>query len=208
MGEVATVAHAKAMFKYRAVWLSAAYFLAYVGTEFSISGWIVSFLTRARHATPFLASLSSSSFWTGMAVGRLCLGVVTDRVGVRRATTIYLSVAILLLISFAVAWSPVVSVLLASILGFSMGPLFPSGIVLLTRLLPTELHVSAVSFVNSVGQIGAALLPFAIGAAIQGLGIQVVVVVQIVQLLIALGLWLAFTRVKGDSALSAVVAGA
>ena len=143
-----------------------------------------------------------------MAVGRLCLGVVTDRVGVRRATTIYLSVAILLLISFAVAWSPVVSVLLASILGFSMGPLFPSGIVLLTRLLPTELHVSAVSFVNSVGQIGAALLPFAIGAAIQGLGIQVVVVVQIVQLLIALGLWLAFTRVKGDSALSAVVAGA
>ncbi|KAI9149080.1 Bypass of stop codon protein [Paramyrothecium foliicola] len=49
--------------KYRVVWGCAIYLLAYVGFESAISGWVVVFMGRQRHASRFLASLSSSGFW-------------------------------------------------------------------------------------------------------------------------------------------------
>ncbi|KAF2707807.1 MFS general substrate transporter [Pleomassaria siparia CBS 279.74] len=186
----------KAIFKHRATWVSSAYFLADVGIESAISGWIVSFLIRARDATPYIASLSSSGFWAGMAVGRLSLGVVTDRISVRRAMVIYLSISIGLQSLFAVTSSPIVSILLASMLGFIMGPFFPSGIVVLSGLLPSELHITAVSFVASVGQIGGAVLPFVIGATVQGLGIGVFKYVVLILLGVTLGIWIVFSTVK------------
>jgi fucose permease len=188
----------KTILKYRAIWISSVYFLAYVGTESAISGWIVSFLTRARGASTEAAALSLSGFWTGMAIGRLSLGVVTDYLGVARATTMYLSTAITLEILLAVFSSVKVSITLATVLGFIMGPLFPSGIVLLTSLLPKETHIAAVSFVASIGQIGGALLPFVIGATVQGLGIQIFKYVVVVQLSVALGIWLVILGIKGE----------
>jgi fucose permease len=187
---------AKAMFRYHATWLCAAYFLAYVGTETAISGWVVSFMLRNRHATPYLASLSSSGFWVGMAIGRLGLGFGTDRIGVRRATVLYFLFAVGLEILFAVLTSPVVSVVLMTLLGFVMGPLFPSGVVVLTRLLPKELHIAAVSFVSSLGQVGGAFLPFAIGAVVQNLGIGVFRYAILAQTILALTVWFAFARLR------------
>lgn len=100
-----TKSEVKAIFKYSATWLCAAYFLTYVGTETAISGWIVSFMLRKRHATAYLAGLSASGYWVGMAVGRLILGFATDRMGVRRATTLYFLFAIVLEAIFAVVAS-------------------------------------------------------------------------------------------------------
>ncbi|CAO2650243.1 Nn.00g015350.m01.CDS01 [Neocucurbitaria sp. VM-36] len=184
------------IFRYRATWLCAAYFLTYVGTETAISGWIVSFMLRHRGAPPYLASLSSSGYWVGMAIGRLVLGFATDRIGVRRATGLYFVCALGIEILFAVLSSAAVSVTLMTLLGFVMGPLFPSGVVVLTRLLPGELHVSAVSFVASLGQVGGAFLPFAIGAVVQGLGIGVFRYAILVQTFLALLVWVAFARVR------------
>ena len=59
------------------------------------------------------------------------------------------------------------------------------------------LHVAAVSFVGSLGQVGAAVLPFAIGAAVQGMGIGGFMYVVVVLLGICVGLWVVFARVKG-----------
>ncbi|KAL1791794.1 hypothetical protein ACET3X_009545 [Alternaria dauci] len=186
----------KAVFKYRATWFCAAYFLTYVGIETAISGWIVSFMLRSRHATTYVAGLSSSGYWIGMAVGRLTLGFATDKMGVRRANGLYFLVALAIDISFAVSSSPVASVALMTMLGFIMGPMFPSGVVVLTRLLPAELHVAAVSFVASLGQIGAAFSPFVIGAVIDGIGIGVFRFAIVVETTLALLVWVAFTRLR------------
>ena len=51
-----------------------------------------------------------------------------------------------------------------------MGPFFPSGVIVLTQLLPRPLHVAAVSFVASIGQIGGALFSFGVGAVVQFFG--------------------------------------
>ena len=184
------------MLRHSATWCCAAFFLADVGVETAISGWIVSFMLRSRSATPYLAGLSSSGFWAGMAVGRLVLGPLTDRMGVRRATVLYFILAVLTEILFVVLPHAIVSVVLMVILGFLMGPLFPSGVIVLTQLLPKELHVAAVSFVASLGQVGGALLPFGIGAVVEGLGIGVFEYAILVQSVLAMLLWVVFARLR------------
>jgi fucose permease len=77
-----------------------------------------------------------------------------------------------------------------------MGPLFPSGVVVLTRLLPGELHIAAVSFVASLGQVGAAFLPFAIGAVVQSLGIGVFRYAILVETVLALEVWILFSKLR------------
>lgn len=188
----------KDLLSHQIIPLSSVYFLAYVGTETAISGWIVSFMSRSRHASPYLSSLSSSGFWAGQAAGRLCLGVVSDNLGVRKANVLYLAIAIAvqLVLAVFVFLPPPFSVGLVAIVGFAMGPLYPGGIVLLTQLLPRRLHVAAVSFVGSVGQVGAAMLPFAIGALVQGAGIGVFMFVVAALLALTAGLWLVFAGVR------------
>ncbi|KAF2855941.1 MFS transporter-like protein [Plenodomus tracheiphilus IPT5] len=195
----------KAMLKYSAVWLCAAYFITYVGTETAISGWVVSFMLRSRNATPYIASLTSSGYWIGMVVGRVSLGFATDRMGVRRATILYFVLAVGIEALFAVFSSSAVSIVLMTFLGFLMGPMFPSAIVVLTHLVPGELHVAAVSFVASLGQIGGAFLPFAIGAVVQGLGIGMFRFAILVQTILALLVWLAFARLRPSLPLVGVV---
>ena len=68
---------------------------------------------------------------------------------------------------------PIASIVFITLVGFCMGPMFASGVIILTRLLPVELHVAAVSFVASTGRVGAALVPFGIGTIIKGFGIGV-----------------------------------
>lgn len=178
-------AASKSIFRYAVLWMCAAYFLAYVGTEAAISGWVVTFMLRVRRASPYLASVSSTGFWIGMSAGRFVLGSVTDKFGVRRTTAVYLMVAILGQTLLAAIDMAAVSVGLVAAVGFFLGPIFPSGIVVIARLLPRDLHVGAVSFVCSVGQVGAALLPFILGSLAQWLGIRVVFQVFILATLAA-----------------------
>jgi fucose permease len=184
------------MLKYPALYVSSLYFLTYCGIETAISGWIVSFTLRYLHASPYLASLSSSGFWSGMAAGRLLLGHSTDRIGVRRAATVYLVLAIMVQAVFAFTQAPVGAVVLMTLLGVFMGPLFPSGVVVLTRLLPVDLHVRGVSFVASLGQVGGAALPFGIGAFVESAGIGVFRWVVPFFTIVSLVVWVVFVRLK------------
>jgi fucose permease len=141
-------------------------------------------MLRNRGATPYLASLASSVYWVGMAIGRLVLGFGTDRIGVRRATVLYFLCAVGFEVLFALLSSPTSSVVLMGFLGFVMGP------------LPKELHIASVSFVSSLGQVGGALLPFAIGAVVQSMGIGVFRYAILLQTVLALVVWIAFTRLR------------
>lgn len=129
-----------------------------------------------------------------MAVGRLFLGIVTDKLGVRTAVIIYLSTAAVLQLLFTLVELPAVSAVIITLIGFVLGPMFPSGVVMITRLLPPDLHVGAVSFVASVGEVGGALLPFALGAIADRLGIGAFQYIILAQLIVTLCIWLCFPR--------------
>lgn len=188
------------MFTYIATWICAVYFLVYVGTESAISGWVITFMLRVRHASPYLASFSSSGFWIGMAAGRLALGLVTDKLGVRRATAAYLTIAIISQALLATIDVAAVSIALITLIGFFLGPLFPSGVVILAQLLPKQLLVGAVSFAASVGQLGAAVSPFLLGSLAQALGIYVFQVFILAMLAVTLLVWVLFPAKPRSSA--------
>jgi fucose permease len=160
----------------------------------AISGWIVTFMARIRHTSPYFSSLCSSFFWIGMTVGRLTLGYITDRVGVRVATLMYIIVALALQAIFAFVPNATVSAVMICMIGYFFGPMFPSGVVMLVRTLDRKLHVRAVAFVVSLGQVGGALIPFGLGALAERVGMQVFQIVIFGWLLVTLALWLTFPK--------------
>jgi fucose permease len=159
-----------------------------------VSGWIVEFMQEVRHADAYLASICSSLFWVGMTTGRLTLGLATDRIGARLATLGYIIIAIVLQGLFALVESPGISAALVWSLGYFFGPMFPSGIVMMTRLLPKSLHVRAIALVAFLGQVGGACIPFGLGALADVLGLKVFQFTILAWLLVTLLTWLAFPR--------------
>lgn len=192
--EVPRVARPRGALGYSVTWICAVYFLVYVGTEAAISGWIATFMIRARHATTHLAILSSSGFWLGMAAGRIILGLATDKLGIRTATASYLVIAIVSQGILTLVDHAVVYVIAVVLLGFFLGPLFPSVIAMITRLLPKKLHVGAVSFVASVGQLGAAFGPLVMGSLVQSLGLHGSQAIILTILVVILLLWCLFIK--------------
>jgi len=132
-----------------------------------------------------------------MVLGRIGLGFVSERVGVRTANIAYLVLAITLQLILALATlPPAVCVTLVACVGSLMGPLYPGGVVLLTQLVPWGLHVAVVSFVGSVGQVGGAVFPFLIGALVEKVGMEVFLYVLVALLAGALGVWIVFAGLK------------
>jgi MFS family permease len=160
----------------------------------SITGWIVVFMIRNRHATPYLASICSSLFNIGMAVGRLSLGALTDKLGVRSAVILYLTLAAVLQALFATIQIQAAAGVLITMIGFFLGPMFPSGVVMIARLLPKNLHVRAVSFVASIGQLGGSLVPFALGAIADKFGVGAFQYIILGQLIVTLLVWMCFPK--------------
>src|SRR5215469_5660001 len=65
----------------RVTWIATIFLLLYTGVEVGLGGWIVTFMLRVRHASPFASGMSETGFWLGMTVGRVVLGFVTPRLG-------------------------------------------------------------------------------------------------------------------------------
>ena len=169
----------------RVTWLCCAFFLLYVGAEVSLGGWIVSFMLHVRGATAYQAGIIGTGFWAGMTVGRSMLGVVThtlidvtnrkDRDGwvcklkltERSILTVYLSFAIGLQLLFWLVPSTLASAIAVALLGMFLGPVFPSGIIMATKLLPGHLHIPSVGFSTALGGVGGAVFPFCTGAIAQ-----------------------------------------
>lgn len=114
-------------------------------------------MIRIRHSQPFPSGLTATGFWLGITVGRVVLGFVTPKIGERLAITIYLTCACGFELLFWLVPQFIVSAIAVSIVGLFIGPLFPSAVVVATKLLPRELHVAAIGFASAVGGGGAAV---------------------------------------------------
>ncbi|KAK7398038.1 hypothetical protein QQX98_012588 [Neonectria punicea] len=171
-------------------WLVAFFLLGYVGAEVSLGGWIVTFMLRVRDAEPFLAGLTVTLFWLGLTLGRVVLGFVTGRIGEKLAITGYLALSIGLELLYWLVPNFVASVVFVMLLGFFLGPMFPAAVVVATKLLPADYHVSAIGFAAAFGGGGAALLPFAVGAIAQHKGVEVLQPIVVAILAFIILVWL------------------
>ena len=180
----------------RVTWLSALFLLIYVGIEVSIGGWVVTFMLRVRHATPYASGVTATAFWAGITLGRIVLGFVTARLfrSEKEAVATYMVLAVVCQLLFWLVPSKILSSVMASLLGVCLGPLFPAAVVVMTKLLPKNVHVAAVGFAAAFGASGACVLPFAVGAIAQAKGVWVLQPIVLALLVACLGVWLCIPR--------------
>ncbi len=171
------------------VWLAALFLLFYVGTEVSLGVWSFSFLLQERHGQILFSGWMVSGYWIGLTLGRLLLGRVAQRIGNRRLIEACLSgVVVGMLLMWIIPQLAVASFALF-ITGFSLGPIFPTTIALISDTLPSRIVPSAIGFLASLGSMGGALLPWVAGNLAQHYGMWVLLPYVIVLTAIMLVLW-------------------
>ncbi|KIW29516.1 uncharacterized protein PV07_05329 [Cladophialophora immunda] len=182
--------------KSKITWICSAFFFTYMGIEVGLGGWIVTFMLRVRSASPSASGYSGTGFWAGMALGRASLGFVTERFGERLCITIYLALCLALQLIFWLVPKFIVSAVAVAFLGFFLGPMFPGGVMMAAKLLPKHIHVSSIGFAMALGGTGGTVFPFAIGAIAASKGVKVLQPIILALIIVLLGLWLSFPRVK------------
>ncbi len=174
----------------RVVWLAALFLVFYVGTEVSLGSWSFSFLTEERHGQTLLSGWTVSGYWVGLTLGRLLLGRVARRIGNRRLIEACL---VGVVVGMLLVWfipQLAVSAFALCLTGFSLGPIFPTTIALMSDVLPSRILSSAIGFLASLGSMGGALLPWVAGNLAQHFGLWTLLPYVIVLTAIMLVLWI------------------
>lgn len=158
-------------------------------------------MLRVRKASRSASGNSGTGFWAGQAAGRAALGFVTDRFGERICCTVYLAACIALHLIFWLVPNFIVSAVAVSLLGFFLGPLFPAAITMTAKLLPKQIHVSAIGFGMALGGTGGTVFPFIIGAAAESKGVSVLQPIVLSLIIVVTIVWLCFpgTHNKDES---------
>ncbi|KAG7141249.1 hypothetical protein HYQ46_007855 [Verticillium longisporum] len=160
--------------KSKVTWMCALFFFTYMGVEVGLGGWVVTFMLRVRDAGAYASGISGSGFWAGMVAGRAGLG-------------------------FLLFWLVPrfeVSAVAVAFLGFFLGPMFPGAVTVTAKLLPKDIHVSAIGFAMAMGGTGGTVFPFAIGAIAAKRGLLVLQPIILALIVVVAGVWLAFPRIK------------
>ena len=172
--------------------VAALFLFLYVGVEVSVGSWVYSFLTEHRGISALLAAWLVSGYWFGLMLGRLALGGVTERLGHFFVIQLCLGgTALGLLLLWLLPLTPVAAFGLA-LAGFSLGPIFPTLIAVISQLVPQRLLPSAIGFMTSLGAGGAAFFPWLAGMLANEFGIWTMLPYAIGLTVVVLALWLLF----------------
>ncbi|PIL37379.1 MFS general substrate transporter [Ganoderma sinense ZZ0214-1] len=158
----------------RAVWTLAIFLMLYVGAEESIGGWIVSYILEVRTGSPEGASWVASSFYLGLALGRIFLPPLNVLLGERRSVIVYLCFAIGL---ECLAWFlPYLAstAVCTALVGVAISTFYAAAITTGGKLVPRTMHADAFALMSAVGQSGSAFWPLMVGIMSTRKGIWVV----------------------------------
>lgn len=140
-------------------------FALYVGVETGIGGWMPSHLESVGLKS-LAAATFTSSFWLALALGRLLIAFVPARVPERVVVITALPIAAIALL---VALVPRAAPFAYIAAGLALAPVFPTGIVWLAKLRPTDAR--ATSWLFPASMVGGAIIPGGLGAVIARFGI-------------------------------------
>ncbi|MDQ6660008.1 MAG: MFS transporter [Chloroflexota bacterium] len=184
----------RSILRMRVIWLVALFLFCYVGSEHSLGSWSYSFLTEQRHAPPLFSGWIVSGYWLGLTLGRITLAWIAQRLGEQRLIQYcLLGVFGSALLIWLFPILPI-SALGLCLLGFSLGPIFPTTIALTSRLVSGRLLPSAIGFLSSLSSIGTAFFPWLVGNLAQHLSLEILFPYVLLLTLAMFGFWLALQR--------------
>lgn len=178
------------------LWLSAVFLLVYVGVEVSLGAWSYSLLTLDRDIPRLAAGWMVSGYWLGLTLGRFVLARLVERVGPQRMIQ-WLTGGVIAGVALVWMAPPASSPLAAAglwLVGFSLGPIFPSVIAVISAVTSERLRQSAIGFAASLGSMGAALFPWVAANLAQRLGLWSLLPYVATLSLVMLALWLWLRR--------------
>jgi fucose permease len=172
-----------------AVLLGASFLAVYVGLEISVGKWGFSFLAGERGHSDLVAGYTVSGYWLGLTLGRFVLSPVAARL---RWTAVRLTFACLFGVTFATAllWvAPVTAVATFALLGFFLGPIFPTTMAVAPSLATDELAPTTIGLLNGVSVLGGSLLPFLAGALADWAGLWTLPPYALALAVVQLAIW-------------------
>jgi fucose permease len=180
------------------VWFCAIFLLVYVGVEVSLGAWSYSLLTGGRGIATLQAGWMVSGYWLGLTLGRFILARVVERIGPQRAIQ-WLALGVVA--GIALVWAPAGAGAGAGaagaavglwLVGFSLGPIFPSVIAVISAQTRPRLRQSAIGFAASLGSMGGAFFPWVAANLAQHLGLWSLLpyTAALTAIMLALWLWL------------------
>jgi fucose permease len=186
----------RAALRQPAVLLAALFLAVYVGLEISVGNWGFTFLTDGHGQPAVPAGYAVSGYWFGLTAGRFLISPAATRLGLTPVAT---SFACLLgvVASTTLTWlAPAAGVADAGllVLGFFLGPLFPTTVALVPRLTSARLLPAAIGVMNGCAVVGGALFPWLAGAAAQGAGVWTLMPFALVLAGLQIAIWRQLTR--------------
>lgn len=162
-----------AVLRQPAVLLGAVLLSVYVGLEIGVGTWGFGYLVDARSASDFVASSTISAYWFGLTLGRFVLSPLATRFGLTKIGLAYLSLFGVATAS-ALTWiAPTAGIAAIGfvLLGFFLGPIFPTTMAVAPDLTSARLAPTAIGVMNAGSVVGGAALPWLAGALGQGIGV-------------------------------------
>lgn len=156
-----------------AVLLAALFLTVYVGLEISLGNWGFTYLVEHDGHTRYAAGATMSGYWLGLTAGRFVISPLATRLGLgtRRMVDVCLAGVVGAGLLAWVAPQPLVTSAGLVLLGFFLGPLFPTAMAVAPRLTEPHRAPAAIGLMNALSVVGGAGLPWLAGALAQGVGI-------------------------------------
>lgn len=180
----------------RAVLLGGVFLAVYVGLEISVGNWAFSFLVIERDQPDLAAGYAVSGYWLGLTAGRFLISPIATRAGMSAAG---MSVGCLVGVTAAaiLVWLAPVAIVASAglaLLGFFLGPLFPTAMAVTPMLTTARLVPTAIGVMNGMSVVGGAVFPWLAGAVAQGVGVWTLLPFTVVLALLQLAVWWRLVR--------------
>jgi fucose permease len=153
--------------------LGATLLTVYVGLELGVGNWAFGYLVEARGQTDLLAGYAVSGYWFGLTAGRFLLSPIVTRLGLTAVGLMNICLVGVTLIA-ALTWLlPGKAAATAGLvlLGFFLGPIFPTAMALAPRLTTARLVPTSIGIMNAGSVVGGSLFPWLAGAIAEGTGV-------------------------------------
>lgn len=193
-GSPDTVRHGlfSATLRDRGVLWGALFLAVYVGLEISVGNWGFSFLTDQRGLGHLAAGYAVSGYWFGLTAGRFVISPLSARIGLDEVGMTFACLAGILAATglVGVASAPALAGAGLVLLGFFLGPVFPTTMAITPRLTRARLVATAIGLINGVSVVGGAALPWLAGTITQTAGMAALTPFCLVLgVLLVLGWW-------------------
>ena len=132
----------------------------YVGTEVSVSGWMMTYVGRLPISSKDWAPIAASAFWVALLCGRMLVPAIVRWLSEAHLLTASVTSAFVGILLLVLSSAPIAIVLSATVAGLALAPVFP---LCLARVL-TLMHDSPKSkWIFAISGLGGAVLPWITG---------------------------------------------